>query len=200
MLKEITRNDVLNVLRRHEIYFSKNIDSNILTTLERKEWNEDAEESESFDVEVRFSHPNYIYLLLELYGADKNTIRDGNLGVNIFDLVPRIKTVVEQLQDDGYVKIGSQKCSFHTEFGKETIYQDFDGDPIAHPFERYINAEARFSKDELLVLNSSITLTTKGQSGKLFFKERFLSEPIGSISLITSVVAVLVSILALFVS
>jgi len=200
MLREITGNDVLDILRKHEIHFSKYPNSNNMITLERQEWNEDAECPEPFNVEVRFSHPNYIYLLSELYGADKGTIRDGGLGVDIFSLVPRIKTVVEQLQDDGYIKIGSQKCFFHTEFGKEIVYQDFDGDPIVNPFERYINAEARFSKDELLALNSSITLTTKGQSGKLFLKERFLSEPIGSISLMTSVVAVLVSIFALFVS
>ena len=117
-----------------------------------------------------------------------------NLGVDIIRLVPRIKTVVEQLQDDGYVKIGSQKCSFHTEFGKETVYQDFDGDPVARPYERYINAEATFSKEELLILSSSIRLTTKGQSEKLFIKERLVSEPIGAFSLFISLLALLASI------
>ncbi len=194
MLKKITRNDVLNTLRQHEIRFSKHPNSNNVITLERQEWNEDAECPETFDVDVRFSYPNYIYLLSRLFNADKNMIRDGSFGIDIFSLVPRIKTIVEQLQDDGYLIIDTQKCSFHSEFRKETVYLDPDGDPVSNPFERYINAEATFSKEELLVLSSSIRLTTKGQSGKIFLKEKFLSEPIGFISLLISFAALLASV------
>lgn len=194
MLKEITRNDVLDILRLHEIRFSKHPNSNNVITLERQEWNEDAECPETFDVDVRFSYPNYIYLLSRLFNADKNMIRDGSFGIDIFSLVPRIKTIIEQLQDDGYLVIGTQKCSFYSEFRKETVYLDPDGDPVGSPYERFINAETRFTKEELLVLSSSIRLTTKGQDGKLFIKERFLSEPIGSTSLFISFVALLVSI------
>jgi len=194
MLKEITRNDVLNTLRQHEIRFSKHPNSNNIITLQRQEWNEDAECPEFFDVDIRFSYPNYIFLLSEFYSADKNMIRDGNIGVDIFSLVPRIKTIVEQLKDDGYLKIESQKCSFYTEFGKVTVYSDPDGEPIQHPYESYINAEVRFSKEELLIFDTSIRLTTKGQSRKLFIKEKLLSEPIGSFSLLISLGALLGSI------
>jgi hypothetical protein len=194
MLKEITRNDVLNTLRQHEIRFSKHPNSNNIITLPRQEWNEDAQCPEFFDVDIRFSHPSYIYLLSELFSADKNMIRDGNFGVDIFSLVPRIKTIVEQLKDDGYLKTEPQKCSFHTEFGKVTVYSDPDGEPVHHPYESYINAEVRFSKEELLILNTSIRLTTKGQSRKLFIKEKLLSEPIGSFSLLISLGALLMAL------
>lgn len=198
MLKEITRNDVLFTLRKHEERFLKYPNSNNVIILERQEWNEDAECPEPFDVDISFSYPNYIYLLARLFNADKNMIRDGSLGIDIFSLVPRIKTIVEQLQDDGYLIIDTQKCYFHSEFRKETVYLDPDGDPVSKPFERHINAEAGFSKEELLALSSSIRLTTKGRSGKLFIKEKLFSEPIGAFSLLVSVAALLVSVLSIF--
>jgi hypothetical protein len=205
MLKEITRNDVLNTLREHEIRFSKHPNSNNVITLERQEWNEDAECLEYFDVDVRFSHPNYIYLLSMHYGANKNIIREGGLGVDIFSLVPRIKTIAEQLQDDGYLKIQSQECSFYTEkeeylepFGEEYEYREMEKAEhqirTGEAYKRYIDAKKRFSVDELLALNVSIRLTTKGQNSTLFIKEKFFSEPIGSISLLISLVALLVSV------
>jgi hypothetical protein len=55
MLKEITRNDVLNTLRQHEIRFSKHPNSNNIITLPRQEWNEDAQCPEFFDVDIRIS-------------------------------------------------------------------------------------------------------------------------------------------------
>jgi hypothetical protein len=205
MLKEITRKDVLNTLREHEIRFSKHPNSNNVITLERQEWNEYAESPEPFNVDVRFSHPNYIYLLSRHYSADKNLIRDGGFSVDIFSLVPRIKTVVEQLQDDGYLKIYSQECSFYTEkeaspepFDEEYDYMEMEKAEYqirtGEPYKRYIDAKKKFSEEELLALNVSIILTTKGQSRKLFIKERFFSEPIGAISLLISFIALLSSV------
>ncbi len=206
MLKEITRNDVLNVLRRHETRFSKYPNSNNVITLERQEWNEDAGCPEDFDVEVRFSHPNYIYILLQLYGADKNIIRDGGFGVDVFSLVPRIKTIVKQLQNDGYLNIYSQKCSFYTEREvKPQSPEEYDQIEMENEeyqmrtgesYKRYINAEARFTKDELQALSTALFLETKGQSTLLHFKERFFSEPIGLFSLLISIVSILVSLLS----
>ncbi len=205
MLKEITRNDVLNTLRKHEIRFSKHPNSNNIITLERHEWNEDAECPDPFDVDVRFSHPNYIYLLSMHYDANKNIIREGGLGVDIFSLVPRIKTIVEQLQDDGYLKIQSQDCSFYTEkeeyhepFGEEYEYREMEKAEYqirtGGVYKQYIDAKKRFSEDELLALNVSIRLTTKGQNSTLFIKEKFFSEPIGAISLLVSLVALMLSV------
>lgn len=194
MLKEITRHDVLAMLRKHDAWFSRHPNSQNVIILERQEWNEDAKQPESFDVEVHFTHPNYIYLLSELYGANKSMIRDGGFGIDIFRLLSRIKMLVKQLEDDGYLKLEMQGCSFHTEFCKEIVYEYPDGEPVDYPFERYINASTKFSKDELLALNTSILLTTKGQSRMLFIKERLFSEPVGTFSLLISLVALLASI------
>lgn len=198
MLKEITRNDVLKVLREHEKRFSKHPNSNDIITLERQEWNENTELAELFDVDVRFTYPNYIYLIFKLYNVDKNMIKDGNLGVEIFSLVPRIKTIVKQLQDDGYLNNCSQKCTFHTEMEEPyTEYDEIDYEEVAEhqrltgkSYKRYMQAEAKFSKEELQNLTVAIMLTTKGYSRCLHYKEKLFSEP----SLLISIIAVLVSI------
>jgi hypothetical protein len=199
MLKAITRKDVLNALRKHEAEFSKNPNLQNEITLKRQEWNEDTGQSESFDVDVCFTYPNYIYLIFKLYDVDKNMVKDGNLGVEIFSLVQRIKTIVKQLQNDGYLNIFLQKCTFHTEMEEPfTQYDEIDDNEVAEyqtrtgkSYKRYIQVEKKFSKEELQNLTVAIMLTTKGCSDYLYFKEKFFSEP----SLLVSIIAVLVSIL-----
>ncbi len=206
MLREITKNNVLELLRKHQSRFSKYPNSQNVITLERQEWNEDSEQPDSFDVEVRFTHPNYIYLLSELYGANKNMVQDGNLGIDIFSLVARLKIIVKQLEDDQYLKIYTQKCSFHTE--RENLPQSQEEadhlDEIAAEYQmrglvykNYIDAEKRFSAQEHQALGVAIILTTKGQNPYLYLKEKFFSEPVGSFSILVSFVAVVVSIFAL---
>lgn len=202
MLKEITRNDLLKILRKHETRFSKHPNSNNVITLPRKEWNEDAECPEEYNVDIRFTYPNYIYLISELYGVDNGVIKDGGLGVDVFSLVPRMKTLIKQLEEDGYLIIGKQKCTFYSEKEEQiTQYDELDDDVIAEyqihtgkSYKRFAPTEAAFLKTELAALNSTIVLTTKGQGCYPYMKERIYSEPIGFVSFLISLGAVVASL------
>jgi hypothetical protein len=170
--------------------FSRN--PNIWRVLTFEKITGDCKGIEEFDIDVKFQHPNYISLIRELYNANKkgNIRCDDNGGISDdFLFVPYLQLLIKQLENDGYVSLGFQKCTYETEFGKSETYGPDGLD------ESYINAEKFFSVAEKKALETSIMLTTKGQSELSFFREKIISEPIGILSLVLSIISIIISII-----
>ena len=187
MTKQIRKKNILKLLRNNagNLSMSRNL-WRVLTFQKYEDIGTD--EPEIFNIEVRFQHHNYISLARDFYSSDEEgIIRNGAFGNEDFSFIPLLQTIVEQMKDDGYVYINKQKCDYHTDFGKEVEYDENGMNEI------YIDAKKYFSQDELRFLETSITLTTKGQSWFSFVKENILSEPIGIISLIISFISIIIA-------
>jgi len=185
MTKEITCKTVLKALREHEVKFSKDSFSTNKLFIQREDWHEDAEVSIPFYAEVIFIHPNYHYLISK---SGNTNIKD----VDEIDLcsMPRIKTVVEQLKNDGYLTTAiptAQELYFQTEqeeqptqpTQEEMEFEDYLGyHPSYKPRKNFINARSRFSKDELEALNIKILLTQKGRDQYYDLRKSVYADPI----------------------
>ena len=189
MKKIITKTNSLKILRNNAKSLASQPNIWRVLDFEKFEWNEDTDQVDPFIIKVSFQHPNYFSLSRDLYGSDgRGFIVDG---VTTFDdetSIPYLKTRIEQLERDGFLYIGRQVCKYETEFGKVTEY-DENG---AH-HEVYIKATRYFSESEMSHLETAIHLTTKGQNRGAFIADQIFSEPVGLLSLVISVIALVVS-------
>jgi hypothetical protein len=186
-LPQITAESILRILRKSETNLFTYPNRNLLLTFKKMEWDEDSEQAFEVDVEVRFLHENYESITRSIYNMDSDTLRQGAFGIK--SPIEAVRLIVERLEQDGYVKIKKQPCSYHTEYGRRTEYTD-DGDE----YEVVTDAKKYFTKDEQLDLSTAIVLTTKGFGTYAYFKKTFYSEPLAVIAIIVSIFALLVSI------
>lgn len=184
---QITPESVLNILRKSETNLLINPNRNILLTFKKMEWDENSEQTFEVDVEVRFLNENYESISRSIYKMDSDTLRQGAFEVK--SPIEAVRLIVGRLEQDGYIKIKKQACSYHTEYGRRTEYTD-DGDE----YEVVTDAKRYFTKNEQLDLGTAIVLTTKGFGTYAYFKKTFYSEPLAVIAIIVSVLALLVSI------
>lgn len=187
---EINKKQILKSLRENSGMLSKHPNSCRVLFFKKHEMvNGEAEE---FDIEVRCKHKNYISLVRELYDADNyGTIRKGALGSNDFSYISALQILVKQLEKDEYLFINKQECSYHTEFGRKMIPDGQGG--LNDDYD--MNAKRFFSAEEQRLLETSIELTTKGQSQLESWREKINSEPIASISFIIAAISLIFSIL-----
>lgn len=188
-IPEIHDTDVLAVLRDSDSFTTKNPHARLVMTFKKHEYDEDIKDQVDFEVTVRCSHPNYLSLIRNLYKTDQyGFIRDGSFGIDSESFVPHIRTILTRLQDGGYINIGKQECTYHSDYNKRTEY-DEDG-----PNEIRINPKRFFTKEEQELLGAAVVLTTKGKSRFSFVKENILAEPVGALSLIVSIIALVISV------
>jgi len=184
---QITAESILKILRGSETNLLSYPNRNLLLIFKKMEWDEDSEQAFEVDVEVRFLHENYESITRSIYNMDSDTLRQGAFGKK--SPIEAVRLIVGRLEQDGYVKIIKQPCSYHTEYGRRTEYTD-DGDE----YEIVTDAKKYFTKDEQLDLSTAIVLTTKGFGTYVYFKKTFYSEPLAVIAIIISVFALLVSV------
>ncbi len=186
-----TKNDILRLLRDNSSTIFKYPNGWRVLFFKRQEINEG--ELEEFDVQVRCQRTNYISLVRDLYKSDEyGDIKDASFGSNDFSYVSAVKELINQLKNDGFVILEQQKCQYFTEFGKKLVPDGSGGVD-----EIFISPEKYFADDEKKLLETSIVLTTKGNSWLSYWRDRLNSEPLGALSFIVSSTALAISLLKL---
>lgn len=189
MSKNITKEEILKLLRNSQ----KNLlnQPNLWQVLTYKKIDSDENNQPiGFDVEVRFQNHNYVSIIRDLYNADiYGNIQKGPFGSSDFSYVPNLKNIINQLAQDGYITVEKQRVDYHTEYGLKLEY-DEDGRQ-----EIYLNAGELFSDNEKELLETSITLTTRGQSNLEFWRDKINSEILGSLSFVIACISLIISIL-----
>jgi hypothetical protein len=189
MSKNITKEEILKLLRNSQ----KNLlnQPNLWRVLTYKKMDSDEDNQPvDFDVEVRFQNHNYVSIIRELYNSDiYGNIQKGAFGGSDFSYVPNLKNLINQLAQDGYIVVEKQVVDYDTEYGLRFEYNE-DG-----KHEIYLNAGEFFSDNEKELLETSITLTTRGQSNLEFWRYKINSEILGSLSFVIACISLIISIL-----
>jgi len=178
--------DIIKILRQSEADLLSHPNRNLLLTFEKLEWDVDTEQASEIDVEVRFLYQNYESITRAVYKMDSDTLRRGPFGVK--SPIEAVRLLVKRLEQDGYIQIKKQSCSYHTEYGRQIKYDD-DGDE----YETTTDAKKYFTDAEQSDLNEAIVLTTKGLGAYVHFKKIIYSEPLAFVALIIAVLSLIVN-------
>jgi len=189
--ENVTKKDILELLRENSKAISK-YPNGWRVLFFKKQESKDGE-MEEFDVQLRCQRVNLISLVRDLYKSDEyGLIKDGAFGSNDFSYVSTVKELVNQLKNDGYVILEEQKCLYFTEFGKKLVPDGLGGID-----EVFVNPEKYFTDDEKKLIETSITLTTKGHSWSSYWRDKINSEPLGVLSFLVASAALIISILTI---
>lgn len=163
-------------------------------TIEKIVPDKNGREPDKAIIEVRFPNHNYYTIIREIYYTDvHNTVwhklsnNTTSIGFSDQDIIPRLKVIISQLENDGYVMLQSQKCRYFTEYGKE------EGCDESGHYDIYKDAKKFVSIDEQKDLETAIILTTKGQNWLSSWRNKIISEPIGLLSLLIAVISLIFS-------
>ncbi|NTV44903.1 MAG: hypothetical protein HGA67_04445 [Candidatus Yonathbacteria bacterium] len=197
-MKKMKQRDVLRLLRNnHRRGFLNPYNfSRVFIYQKYKSSDNENVEPEALEIEVSFKYYNYPAIIRDFYNSDKyGHFFDNEDVIGYFDdfcLVPDLKILIKQLEEDGKLYREKQKVNYYyTDYGLEFI-------PYADGQHVLLNDGRNFfSKDEQESLETALILTTKGQNRIYFLWDKILSEPIGLFSLVLALISIIISIIAL---